>query len=216
MQQYVVIGLGRFGYSLATTLYKLGHEVIAIDLNEDKIDDIANEVTYAVKADATDEEALEALGINKVDGVIIAIATNIQSSILASLNVLELGIGLVWAKAKNDQHRKVLSKIGVHRIFQPEKEMGNRVAHILDAKNILEIIDLNQEHSIIEIYAPQNWLNKSLQELDLRTRFGINVIAIQKKDGFNILPKAKDIIESDDLLVIIGENKNLNKFKKKL
>ncbi len=216
MQQYVVIGLGRFGYSLATTLYKLGHEVIAIDINEDKIEDIADEVTYAVHADATDEDALEALGIKRVDRAIIAIATNIQSSILASLNVLELGINMVWAKAKNEQHRKALSKIGVHRIFQPEKDMGNRVAHLLSAKNILEIIDLDPKHSIIEIYTPKCWENRSLEELDLRTKYGINVIALKKEKGFNILPKADDILEPGDLLAIIGENKKLNKFRENI
>lgn len=213
MEEFAVIGIGRFGFSLATTLYKLGYEVIAIDIDEEKVEDIAEEVTYSVQADATDENALRSIGLRNVDVVVVATASDLQSSILATLNAKELGIKKVYAKAMNQQHSKVLHKIGADRVFSPERDMGVRVAHNLVSSNIFEIIELDPEHSIIEINALKGWNNNTLEKLDFRAKYGLNIIAIKRGDEFNISPTASDVVKENDILVVVGSNRDIDKLK---
>lgn len=213
MEEFAVIGIGRFGFSLATTLYKLGYEVIAIDIDEEKVEDIAEEVTYSVQADATDENALRSIGLRNVDVVVVATASDLQSSILATLNAKELGIKKVYAKAMNQQHSKVLHKIGADRVFSPERDMGVRVAHNLVSSNIFEIIELDPEHSIIEINALKSWSNNTLEKLDFRAKYGLNIIAIKRGDEFNISPTASDVVKENDILVVVGSNRDIDKLK---
>lgn len=214
MKQYAVIGIGRFGYSLATKLYELGYDVLAIDKDEEIIKNIADKVTYAVQADATDINTLKAIGLRNIEVVIVSIASDINSSLMATLNARELGIKEVYAKAQNEQHAKVLYKVGADRVFLPERDMGKRVAHNIVSTNILDLIELDPHHSIIEINAIEPWEGRSLAELDLRNKYGINIIAIKKGEELNISPSPGDRIEKGDILVFIGENSSLTKIQK--
>lgn len=209
-KQFVVIGLGRFGASIATTLYSLGNDVLVIDKNEDLIQDIASEVTHAVQADATDENALKALGIRNFDVAIISIGGDIQSSVMATLIVRELGVKYIIAKGNGELHAKVLYKIGADRVVLPEKDMGVRVAHNIISSSILDYIELSSDYSIMEVKAFKDWVGKDLKSLDLRKKYGINVIAIKTGEKINLNPAADDIVCKDNVIVAIGSAEALN------
>lgn len=209
-KQFVVIGLGRFGSSIATTLYSLGNDVLVIDKNEDLIQDIASEVTHAVQADATDENALKALGIRNFDVAIISIGGDIQSSVMATLIVRELGVKYIIAKGNGELHAKVLYKIGADRVVLPEKDMGVRVAHNIISSSILDYIELSSDYSIMEVKAFKDWVGKDLKSLDLRKKYGINVIAIKTGEKINLNPAADDIVCKDNVIVAIGSAEALN------
>ena len=202
-KQYVVIGLGRFGSSIATTLYSLGNDVLVIDKNEDLVEDIADKVTHAVQADATDENTLKSLGIKNFDVAIISIGGDIQSSVMATLIVKELGVKYIIAKGNGELHAKVLYKIGADRVVLPEKDMGVRVAHNMVSSNILDYIELSSDYSIIEIKALKEWEGKNLKDLNLRKKYGINVIAIKNKGKVNLNPAADDKINKENVIVAI-------------
>ena len=209
-KQFVVIGLGRFGSSIATTLYSLGNDVLVIDKNEDLIQDIASEVTHAVQADATDENALKALGIRNFDVAIISIGGDIQSSVMATLIVRELGVKYIIAKGNGELHAKVLYKIGADRVVLPEKDMGVRVAHNIISSSILDYIELSSDYSIMEVKAFKDWVGKDLKSLDLRKKYGINVIAIKTGEKINLNPAADDIVCKENVIVAIGSAEALN------
>lgn len=212
-KQYAVIGLGRFGSSVATELYQLNNDVIGIDLDENRIEENIHNVTHAVQADATEEAALKSLGLGNYDVVVIAIGENIQASILASLIVKELGVETIVVKAQNNLHSKVLYKIGVTKVIFPERDMGLRVAHNLVAPNILDYIELSDDYSIVELLSSEKIIGKSLVELDIRAKFGCNVIALKNGEEINIAPNADDLIAKGDVLVVIGSKKNLQHFE---
>ncbi|GKU23928.1 potassium channel family protein [Clostridium folliculivorans] len=212
-KQFVVIGLGRFGTSVAKTLYDLGNDVLAIDVDEDLVQEISDSVTHAVQMDATDESALKTLGVRNFDVAVITIGENIQASVMVTLLVKELGVKYIVAKGHSDLHAKVLYKIGADRVILPEKDMGVRVAHNLVSSTILDYIDLSPDYSIIEIESPKEWHNNSLRDLSLRTRFGINVMAIKKEHDINITPNAEEVIEAGDILVAIGSTEDLGKLE---
>ncbi len=213
MKQFVVIGCGRFGSSVAETLYKLGHEVLAIDLDEEKVQEISGRVTCAVQADVSDEKVLIELGIRNFDVVIVSIGSNYQASIMATLIAKELGVKKVIAKAHDELHGKVLSKIGADRIIFPERDMGIRVAHNLVSSNILDFIELSPDYSILEITALDKWINKTLRELKLPSRYGLNVMAIKRGEDINVSPYADDIILKDDILVVVGSTDDIEKIE---
>ena len=212
-KQFVVIGLGRFGYSVATTLFELGNDVLAIDKNEDIVQEISDEVTHAVVMDATDECALKKLGIRNFDVAVVTIGDDIQSSIMITLLLRELGVKYIIAKGHNDLHEKVLKKIGADKVVLPEKDMGKRVAHNLVSSNILDYIELSKDYTIIEIEAIDEWKNKSLLELNFRSKYRINVMAIKRNGSINISPMADEKIMENDILVAIGSNKDINKLE---
>lgn len=214
MKQFVVIGCGRFGSSIARTLYSLGHEVLAIDANEERVQEIADEVTYAVQADVTDENVLNELGIRNFDVVVISIGSNYQASIMATLIAKEVGVKKVIVKAHDSLHGKVLSKIGADKIIYPERDMGVRVAHNLVSSNILDFIELSPDYSILEIAALKSWTNKTLKDLRLPAKYGINVMAIKQENDINVSPYAEDIIHEGDILVVIGSTENIKKIEK--
>jgi trk system potassium uptake protein TrkA len=213
VKQFVVIGCGRFGSSVAKTLYSLGYDVMAVDISEDIVQHLNNSVTHAVQADATDEGALKALGIRNFDVAIVTIGHNIQSSILITLIVKELGVKYVVAKAQNELHGKVLYKIGADRVVFPERDMGVRVAHNLVSSNILDYIELAPDFSIVEVKADKNWNGKTLKDLNVRAKFGINVIGIKRGTDINISPAANDTINEDDILIVIGSNDDLQRLE---
>ena len=209
-KQFVVIGLGRFGESVAKTLYSLGHEVLAIDMDEDSVQEIADNVTHAVQMDATDESALKTLGLRNFDVAVVTIGSNIQASVMITLLVKELGVKYIIAKGQSDLHAKVLYKIGADRVVLPEKDMGVRVAHNLVSASILDFIELSPDYSIMELRVLNEWDGKSLKELKLRSRYGINIMAIKKGESIDISPKAEEVLSSDDIIVAIGSADDLS------
>lgn len=215
MRQFVVIGCGRFGESVAKTLYKLGYDVLAVDKDINLIQDISEHVTHAIQADAEDENSLRALGIRNFDVAVITIGSNIQASIMATLIVKELGVKKVIAKAQSEIHGKVLYKIGADKVVFPERDMGVRVAHNIISSNILDVIELMPDYSIIEVVALQEWENKALFELKLPNKMGVSVMAIKSGDKINISPYADDIIKAGDVVVLLGHNDNLRKIEQK-
>lgn len=216
-KQFVVIGLGRFGGSITKTLVSLGHEVMALDQDEAKVNEFSQMATQAVQADSTDEQALKELGIRNFDHAIVAIGDNIQASILTTLILKDMGVIKVTVKANNDYHSKVLEKIGADRIIHPERDMGVRVAHHIVSENVIDYIELSPEYSLVEVIASQAMDSKTLGDLDIRANYGCNVMAIKTGDNeMNISPRAEDEIQKGDILVVIGSNKDINHFEEDL
>lgn len=212
-KSFAVIGIGRFGSSVAKTLYDLGYEVLAIDSSESRTQDVISTVTHAVQADTTDEEALRAIGIRNFDVVVVAIGQDIQSSILTSLILKDMGVPMLIVKAQNELHGKVLKKIGADKVVFPERDMGIRVAHHLISPNILEFIELSDDYSILEMRAPRDIAGNSLRQLDIRAKFKCSVMAIKTGEKMNIAPYADDLIKEDDVLVMVGRNVDLHNFE---
>ncbi|MFD0679700.1 MULTISPECIES: potassium channel family protein [unclassified Paenibacillus] len=212
-KQFAVIGMGRFGSSVAKTLHSLGFEVLAIDSNEQRTQEVSHIVTHVVQADSTDEEALRALGLRNFDVVVVAIGEDIQSSILTTIILKELGVPKVVVKAQNELHGKVVKKIGADKVIYPERDMGQRVAHHLISSNIIDYIELSEDHSIAEIRATRTMVGKNLRQLDIRAKYGCNVIGIKTGTHINIAPQAEDLIKENDILIIVGKNENLQHFE---
>jgi trk system potassium uptake protein TrkA len=214
MKQFAIIGMGRFGSSIARTLYSLGNDVLAIDFQEERIEDVSDFVTHAVVADATDEQTLISLGLRNFDVAVVTIGTDIQASILVCLLCKEMGIKTVLAKAQNELHARVLRKIGVDRVVFPERDMGMRLAHNLVSSNILDFIELSSDHSLVEINVKEEWTGKSLEDLNMRVKYGVNVMAIKHAGSINISPRGQDIVQNDDTLVVIGANDDIRRIEK--
>lgn len=213
MKQFVVVGLGRFGSSVARTLAENNFNVLAIDTNEERVQMIANEVTHAVEADATDEDALRTLGVRNFDVAVVSIGDNIHANILSTLILKELGVPYVVAKAQDALHGKVLSKVGADRVVYPERDMGVRIAHNLISSNVLDYIEFAPDYSIVEIITSPNMIGKTLAQLELRSKFGVNVMAIKRGKNLNITPGANDRILEGDVLIVMGKNEDLDKVK---
>lgn len=219
-KQYAVIGLGRFGYSIAKTLAEHNCEVIAIDKDEERVKKMADFVTYAVQLEAMDEKSLRSLGVQNVDTAVVSIGENLEASILVVMILKEMGLKNIIAKAVTRLHGKVLENLGVNKVVYPERDMAIRVAHNLIHPNIVEQLELSPEYSIIELPAPDIFVGKSLTEMKLRSQYGANLIAIKRKvmeDGveqekWNVNPHPTDVIHKGDLLVLVGRNKDLEKF----
>ena len=212
IKQYAVIGLGRFGTSVARRLHEAGHEVLGIDANEERVEDAELFVTHAVVADTTEEKALTSIGISNFDCVIVAIGNDMQSSILTVSMLKELGIKKIIAKALGKRHGRVLDKVGADWIIYPERDMGERVANQLLSPNMLNYIELSKEHSIEEIMIPSKMAEKSLRDLDIRAKYNVSVIAIVREGDIIISPSPDQIIHKEDLLVMIGKREDIAKF----
>lgn len=208
-KQYVVLGAGRFGASVAIKLVELGAEVMVVDINESTIANLADKVTYAVQTDVTAEGALNALGIRNFDTAVVTIGEDIQASILVTITLKELGIKYILAKAQNELHAKVLYKIGADRVVFPEREMGVKVAKTLVASNVMDFIELSPDYSIVEILPLDEWLEKSIMEINVRGEYGLNIMAVKKgaETIINLSPDYK--LEKGDVLVVIGNNQDL-------
>lgn len=213
IQQFVVIGLGRFGSSLALELMELGYEVLGIDRNEDVVEEWSHLLTHAVVADATDEEVLKSLGVRNFDCGIVAIGDDIQMSILSAILLKDLGIKTVVAKAISVLHGRALEKLGVDRVIFPERDMGIRVAHQLVTPNLLDYLELSKEFSIVELKVPECLNGKIVGDLNPRARFGCSIVAIHRENGIIIAPTAMDYLAAGDIMVIIGANKNIEEFE---
>lgn len=217
-QNYAIIGLGRFGGSICRTLIESGQEVLAIDSNEDRVNEYMNIATHAVVGNAQDEMTLRSLGIRNFDHVIVAIGEDIQASILVTLMVKEMGVPQILAKAQNEYHAKVLEKVGADRVVHPERDMGVRIAHNLVSKNILDFIELSDEFSLAEIRVTnERFFNKTLLELNFRQRFGLTVVAIRRGDGKVVVsPAASEIVREHDNLLVIGNTDEVDLLDEKL
>lgn len=214
-KQFGVIGLGRFGVSVALNLEKLGYPVLAIDKDRELVDQIKDKVSFADIVDATDPEALEATGIKNCDTVIVAVG-DVESSLLVSLILEEFGINNIIAKAASDIHRRVLNKIGVSEVVFPEEDMGIRVANKITSANILDYIAISPEVDILDYKVTPKLVGKSLKELALRNRFGVNVIAIKRDEDLIISPGSEEEFHSGDELFLIGKTADLLEFKKEM
>lgn len=213
-REFAVIGLGRFGGSICEELSREGMTVLAIDANEQKVNEFKNIATYAVIADASDENTLKDLDIDKIDHVIVAIGDDIQASILTTVILADMGIKRITVKAQNDYHERILQKIGAHQIVHPERDMGKRLAHSLISSNILEYLELSDDHSMIEVRVGKNMLGKTLLQMNIRAKYGCNVVGIRRGKELNVSPSADEQFLEDDILIVIGADNNLSKFEK--
>lgn len=216
MKTFLVIGLGRFGSSVATELCVLGNEVLAVDIHEELVQAAVPHVTHAVTADARDPEVLRALAVRNFDCAVVAVGGDIGNSALITLNLKELGMSKVVCKAASHTHRKVLEKIGADRVVFPEHEMGNKLAHALSSSNVLNFIELSEEASIVEVAVPASWVGKTIREIDVRRAYGVNVIALRRgeKQKFVIAPGGDAALAADDVIVVLGLDKNINAIQK--
>jgi trk system potassium uptake protein TrkA len=205
-----VIGLGRFGYHVARTLAQGGAEVIACDVDEEKVREVSEYVSLAYVLDATDAKALKESGIANVDTAVVSIGENIEASILIVVQLKELGVKEVVAKAITPLHGKVLEKLGVDRVVYPEKEMAIRVAHSLLAGEFIEEIPIGEKHSLFELKAFDFMLGKTLRELDVRRRFGVSVLAIKRGENLIVNPVGDEKILPGDILVVLGTTEQLS------
>ncbi len=216
MKQYAVIGLGKFGQSVALSLIEGGEQVIGIDSREDVVKQLADKIVNAVQADATNEKTLTTLGIQDVDTAIVSVGSDFQASILITLLLKEMGVKEIVVKANAQEQARVLEKIGATRVIQPERDMGIRLAKSLASPRIIDHIELSSDYSILEMAPPKDFVGKSLKELDVRAKHGINVIAIKHEHGeIDIAPQADHVIKKGDLLVVVGKNNDIEKVKKK-
>lgn len=214
-KEFAVIGLGRFGGSICQELSEQGIPVMAIDNNEEKVNKFAAIASHAVCADTTDEQVLKSLGIRNFDHVIVAIGDNIQASILTTLMLKELGVNKITVKAQNDYHEKVLRKIGADFVVHPERDMGRRIAHNIVSNNVLDYLELSDEHSIAEIVASSKLGGNSILDLNIRAKYGINIVAIKRGNDILVSPQADELIYAGDILIIIGADTDINRFEKK-
>lgn len=208
---YAVIGLGAFGMTVALTLAEADCDVLAIDENEDNVQDIAEKVTYAVKADVREPGILETLGVQNVDVAVIAVAENMEASIVATMQAKELGVPFVMAKALNELHGRILEKIGADKVIYPERSMGVRVARNLLSSGFVDIFELSSDFSMAEFKIPREWVGKTLSDLKIREMHNMNLIAIRQKETIDINFDPRQPLPSDCTVVAIGKNKDLNK-----
>ncbi|MEW6456904.1 MAG: TrkA family potassium uptake protein [Acidobacteriota bacterium] len=215
MSKFVVIGLGSFGENVAKTLYEKGNDVLAIDVDKDKINNIKEFVSNAIVADARNKETLEELDVADSDGVIVSLGPEMEGSILIALHLKELGVKNIIVKALSEDHGKILELIGAHQTIYPEKDEAIRLANILSSKNILDFLQLSPDVSIEEIAPPEKFVGKSIKDLDLRNKYKIQIIAIRDtiKDELQFLIEPNFIIKESDSLVILGTKESFKKLE---
>lgn len=213
-REYVIFGLGRFGTSVAETLANDGNNVMVVDHSEEKIQEISDLVTYAVRADVKDSEVVKSLGISNMDVAIVAITGDTEANIMATIIAKEAGVPIVIAKANSEMQGKLLKKVGADQVIFPEKAMGVRLARSLGVGNFVDIIELSSTISLIEVEVPKDWIGKSLRELNPRKRLGINVIAKQVGNQVEVNLEPDELLVQGEILIIVGDNEKLGKLGK--
>ncbi len=216
LKQFVIIGLGRFGSNLGRELVKQGYEVLGVDRDEERVNEMSGVLTHAVAADGTEEEVLRSLGVRNFDCGVVAIGDDIQASILAAILLKDFGLKKVVAKAVNDLHGRVLEKIGADRVVYPERDMGIRVAHQLVSPNLLDYIELSKTYTIAELGVPRSLSGKTLSVINPRGRFGCSIVAINTPRGMIVAPSADDILMENDVMVVIGTNEQVERFQEQI
>ena len=214
MKSYIVIGLGRFGQTLARQLCMLGAEVLAMDVHQDLVQQVEDEVTHAVVGDAQDKDVLRALGVRDFDCAIVAIGSNLAASVLTVMNLQELEVPYIICKAHDETHSRVLQKLGVNKVVIPEQENAVRLARSLNSHNVLDYIELSEDYGILELPAPKSWIGKTLKELNVRAKLGVNIIAVENGKKTNVSPSADYQIQQGDIMVVLGDNYSLEAVQK--
>lgn len=213
MKSILVIGLGRFGSELAIRLCAQGNEVLAVDIRPDRVQACADHVTQAVVGDARDPEVLRALGARNFDCAVVAFSADVGDSALITLNLKEQGVNRVVCKASSIVHRKVLEKIGADQVVFPEQEIAVRLAHSLDNGDILNVIELSDEYSMVEQLPPDSWVGKSIMELDIRVKYNLTIIAVRRGEELFISPGGGLVFLEEDRLVVLGHNDDINRLE---
>lgn len=216
-RQFIVIGMGRFGYTVATCLYKAGYDVLAIDKDIEKIEEIASEVTHALALDATDEKALSSVNVEDYDTAIVSIGGSIQASLLVTLLIKEAGVDDIICKGQGELHAKLLKKIGAQRVILPEQEMGLRLANNLKFHSLFDYIEISRGSSIAEFTAPKEWINETIGDLDIRAKHDVSLIGIKKdrNSEVDVNINANTVIREHDLLILVGRDDKLSKLQNK-
>lgn len=214
MKSFIVIGLGRFGFQAAKRLCQQGCEVLAIDTSSELVQQLSDDVTQAVVGDARDKEVLRALGAKDFDCGIVAIGDSLADSVLATMNLKELNVPYIVCKAHDETHRQVLKKLGADRVVIPEQENADRLAKSLSSPNVLDYIELSEDYGIIEVPAPAVWQDKSLIELNVRAKLGVNILAVKREGHITVSPTADFRISQGDALVVLGDTIALNAVQK--
>lgn len=210
-KQYLVLGLGRFGTSVAKALCDMGQEVLAVDSDEELVNSIAPHVTQALQLDATDETLLSGLGVKNFDAAIVSIGQNTRDSILVCMLLKELGVPTLIAKANDELHAKVLRKIGVDRVVFPERDMGLRLARSIISPGVLELMNLSDDYQIIEVLVPSKWVGNTIMGVDVRRKHGVNILAIHRKDRFLVSPAPEMLFEANDTLLVMGKKEDVER-----
>ena len=214
-KQFAVLGMGSFGESVALTLENMGCDVLVMDDSYEKIQDISDKVSYAMKADISDPDALQALGGKNLDGVVVAVSENLEAGIMATMLCKEMGIPLVVAKAKNKLQGAILKRVGADRIVYPEIEMGSRVAKSLVSREFMDWIELSNDYSMVEIAVPDKWVGRTLVDINVRERLGINVVGIIINGKIDVTLDPQKPLPEGGILIVIGANDVLEKFDSK-
>ena len=210
---YIVVGLGRFGNAVAQRLYELGSEVMAIDLRPELVQKLESKVTCAAVCDARDEDALRALGVRNYDCAVVAIGGDLATSVVATLNLKELGVAQVICKATDETQRRALEKLGADRVIVPERESGIKLAQALTSSSILDFIELSPDCGIAEMQTPPEWCGKSVRELDVRSKYGVNIIAVREHGHVRVTLDANKPLTQEMTLVMLGDNERLARVK---
>lgn len=213
-KQYVVFGAGKFGRSVATALQEHGCEIIVVDKDPEIIQELADEVSYAICADVEDTDIFQNIGAKNLDGAIVAITESLEASIVTTMMCSEIGIPRIMAKARNPMHEKILRSVGAHRVIYPEVEMGKRVAKYIVADNFLDWIELSPYFSLVEFDVPASWCGKSLSELKIREKYRLNVVGIKDGDKVNVTMDPQEPLRAGMVMIVVGENKDLENFAK--
>jgi len=215
MKHFAVIGLGNFGFYAARALFEDGNEVVAIDTDKSRVQAVDPYSTEAVVLDATDKEALKSLGLENMDGVIVSTGTKISTSILICLHLHEIGARKILAKALDDDHGKILKRVGATEIIHPERDMALRISRGLSRPNVLDFIPLADEFDLIQVGPPGEFIGKSLKELNLRAKYNVHIIAIKElvPENFVLVPPASFVIKDSDIMIILGKSEDIRRIK---
>jgi trk system potassium uptake protein len=215
MKRFAVIGLGKFGFHAAKALYEEGNEVLAIDNDKKRVQAIDPHCSEAIVLNATDKESLKALGLENLDGVIVSTGTNIGVSVLICLYLQEIGVRTILAKALDEDHAKILKRVGASEIIHPERDMAVRISRGLSRPNVLDFIPLADEYDLIQVGPPGEFIGKSLKDLNLRAKYNVHVIAIKElvPENFVLIPPASFVIKDSDILVMLGKSEDIKRIK---
>lgn len=212
-REFVILGAGEFGTNVAKTLANSGATVMVVDKDEKQLEKIANSVTHSICADATDPEAMKQLGIRNYDGAIVGIGHNLETSVLITMQLKEMGVPFIMVKASTEIEGRILSRVGADKVLFPDREMGIRIGNEIMNGNYFEAIELSEEYSIVDMAVPNSWIGKSLQEINIRSRFGVNVIGIRGREETNINPNADHQLTEDEILIVLGHNSDIQKLR---
>ncbi len=209
-KQFLILGLGSFGNSVAKTICDLGHEALAVDSDADKVERATEFVTQAVQANITDEATLKSMGIRNFDACVVAVGEDLKASILVCMMLKELEAKQIIAKANDNIHAKVLRQLGVDRVVFPERDTGIRVAKSMVSNNVLDLMELHDDFRIAEIHVPEEWCGKSIVEIDVRKKYKINVLAINREDDFIVSPLPSTIFKKNDNILVLGKTDDVD------